>query len=74
MQRTISGLFDDYLEGESVLRDLVEDGFPREDISLMTNDHSGAVVTVRAEQDMVDRAVAIMERHRAVDIQHNATP
>jgi hypothetical protein len=74
MPKTISGLFDDYLEGESVLRDLVENGFAREDISLVANNPSGAVVTIRADESMADRAVAIMERHRVVDIRHNAAP
>jgi uncharacterized protein (TIGR02271 family) len=42
MAKTLVGLFDDFTEAQSVVQELVNNGFAREDISLAANDATGA--------------------------------
>ena len=41
MARIVVGLFDDFNNAQAAVRDLVDAGFPREDISLIANDVNG---------------------------------
>jgi len=51
MAKTVVGLFDTWAEAQSVVQDLVDNGFRREDISLVANNASGEFSSYTSEGD-----------------------
>lgn len=51
MAKTVVGLFDTWAEAQSVVQDLVDNGFRREDVSLVANNASGEFSSYTSEGD-----------------------
>lgn len=61
MTKTIVALYDDFSSAQRTLRDLVEGGFPRDDVSLMANNADGAggeAGTARAGTDTAEEGAS----------------
>lgn len=58
MSTTIAGLFDDLTEAREAVRELVDHGFPRDNISLMTNDQSEQRKAVELDDEQASQRVS----------------
>jgi uncharacterized membrane protein len=57
MAKTVVGLFDDFSEAQSVVQELVNNGYAREDISLAANDATGEYAKYKDSGGMSGTAI-----------------
>lgn len=58
MAKSVIGLFDTFTEAQGVVQDLVNSGFPREDISFVASDAEGKYANYRADADTTEMSGA----------------
>lgn len=58
MAKTVVGLFDNQAEAQAVVRDLIDNGFARENISIVANKDARTGTTTDTTTDSVDNAAA----------------
>lgn len=58
MKEAIVGVFDDFAMAESTVRDLIDNGFPREEINLIVRDAEGKHAPPKVDVDDGDKVIA----------------
>jgi hypothetical protein len=69
MAKTVAALMASLGEAQAAVRELVASGVRREDVGFMADEKHGIVVTVAtADHAQAERAMAIIGRHGALDV------